>query len=201
MPGPSTHPDPPRLPRLSRRQALRSGALVSLAALGLGALLAVGRTRGYAIDPARRLAVLSGWQFVVVQHVARRVVAPDRPDDASIPTADGLDVAGFVDAWMALMPARVRRDLGRYIAVIEHVAPLGAGFTSRFTRLAPADQDAGLASLEASPVALLRAGFDGLKALILMGYYRDARAWPIVGYDGPLVGRPASGWTASGDRP
>jgi hypothetical protein len=180
---------------------LRAGALVAAATIGAGAVLAAVRTRGYVVDPGRRLVAMSAWQFVVAQHVARRIVAPDQPDDPTIPTPDALDVAGFVDGWMARLPARVRRDLGRFFAVIEHVAPLGAGFASRFTRLGPADQDAVLASLEASSVDLLRAGFDGVKALVLMGFYRDARAWGIVGYDGPLVGRPAEGWRAPGAQP
>jgi gluconate 2-dehydrogenase subunit 3-like protein len=175
---------------------------LSLALLGAGTALAVVRTRGYAVEPGRRLVAMSAWQLVVVQHAARRIVAPDRADDPSIPTPDVLDVAGFVDGWMARLPAPVKRDLGRMLAVIEHAAPLAAGFASRFTRLAPPEQDRVLASLEASPVDLLRAGFDGLKALVLMGYYRDARAWAIVGYDGPLVARPPEGWTAAarGDR-
>jgi len=201
MPGPPTNREPSQPSRLTRRQLLRAGALAAAATLGAGALLAAVRTRGYVVEPGRRLVAMSAWQFVVAQHVARRIVAPDRPDDPTIPTADAVDVAGFVDAWMARLPPRVRRDLGRLFAVIEHVAPLGAGFASRFTRLAPADQDAVLASLEASSIDLLRAGFDGLKALVLMGFYRDARAWGVVGYDGPLVGRPAGGWGAPGAEP
>ena len=46
-----------------------------------------------------------------------------------------------------------------------------------------------LASLESSSQGLLRGGFDGLKSLVFMGYYRDARTWKIVGYAGPFVGR------------
>jgi hypothetical protein len=80
------------------------------------------------------------------------------------------------------------------MAYLEHVAPLAVGLVSRFTALSPAAQDRVLASLERSPYDLLRAGFDGLKALVFMGYYRDARTWGIVGYDGPLVRRPEGGW-------
>ncbi len=61
-------------------------------------------------------------------------------------------------------------------------------------RLPPGAQDRVLASLEASSHDLLRAGFAGLKALVYIGYYRDVRTWGIVGYDGPLVGRPEGGW-------
>jgi hypothetical protein len=140
---------------------------------------------------------MSTWQWAVVEHAARRITAADRPEGGPgsvVPTSDEVDVAGFVDGWVARMPERVRRDLGRFLAYLEHVAPVGAGHLTRFTRL-PADaQDRVLASLEASSQPLLRAGFEGLKSLAFIGYYRDARTWSIVGYDGPLVGRPEGGW-------
>jgi hypothetical protein len=190
-PGPGGESEtPPR--RLSRRRVFQVAAG---AALALGGLAAAVRTRGYRIPAGRRLATLSVWQFVVVQHAARRIAAPDRVGDASIPTADDVDVAGFVDGWLSRMQSRVRRDFGRFLAYVEHVAPLREGLGSRFSRLAPEDQDRVLAAAEASSSDLLRAGFDGLKSLCLMGYYRDARAWSITGYDGPLVGRPPQGWS------
>jgi hypothetical protein len=169
---------------------LRAGAAVLVVG---GMALAVARTRGYGAPP-RRLAALSAWQFAVVEHAARRIAAPDRIGDPSIPSADDVDVAGFVDAWVFRMSARVQRDLGRFLAYLEHVAPLRAGFVSRFTRLAAAEQDRVLASIETSSSDLLRAGFDGIKSLVFVGYYRDARTWAIAGYDGPLVGRPEGGW-------
>jgi hypothetical protein len=177
--------------KVSRRRVV--GALFAGLVLG-GSALAFVRTRGYAVGPGRRLVVLAPWQFVVVEHAARRIVAPDRPGDGGIPTADDVDVAGFVDGWVARLPERVQRDLGRFLAYVEHMAPIGAGFASRFTRLASADQDTVLASIEASSSDLLRAGFDGLRSLVFLGYYRDARTWRILGYDGPLVNRPPGGW-------
>jgi hypothetical protein len=176
---------------MSRRRLL--GTVAAALVLGGGAIALV-RTRGYTLSGDRKLAAFAPWQFVVVQHAARRIVAPDRTDDASIPRADDLDVAGFVDAWVARLPDAVRRDLGHFLGYLEHLAPVGAGFASRFTRLAPAEQDRVLASLEASSADLLRAGFDGLRSLVFLGYYRDARTWKIVGYDGPLLGRPPRGW-------
>jgi hypothetical protein len=112
-----------------------------------------------------------------------------------------VDVVGFVDGYVAHLPAAIRRDLQRAFAMLEHLAPFGAGFTSRFTRLEAGDQDKVLAALESSPVDLLRGAFDGLKALVFMGYYRDPRTWTIVAYDGPLVNRPDAGWNARGARP
>jgi hypothetical protein len=155
------------------------------------------RSRGYSVPAGQRLLTLSPWQFVVVQHAARRIAAPDHADDASIPTADVLDVAGFVDGWVARMRPGVRRDFGRFLAYVEHLAPVRVGYASRFTRLDSAAQDRVLAATEASSSDLLRAGFDGLKSLVLMGYYRDQRTWGIVGYDGPRVGRPPNGWQGS----
>lgn len=168
-------------------------AIAGVLVLGGGALAYV-RTRGYELPPGRVLVSLSPWQLIVVQHAARRIVAPDRPGDASIPTADDLDVAAFVDGWMDKADRGTRRDFGRFLAVLEHLAPVGLGLSARFTRLGEADQDRVLASLEASSNDLLRAGFDGLRSLVFFGYYRDARTWGLLGYDGPLVNRPAEGW-------
>lgn len=178
-----------RFPRRRLLKAAVAGALL----LGAGAAAAV-RTSGYAVPPGRKLTWMSPWQFVVFQHAARRIAAPDRAGDATIPSADDLDVAGFADGWIARMPAAVRRDLGRFLAYLEHLAPVGSGYASRFTRLSPADQDRVLAGVEASSSDPLRAGFEGLKSLVFMGYYRDPRTWALIGYDGPLQNRPEGGW-------
>ncbi len=171
-------------------------ALVTSAVVAAGSTLAVFRTRGYDLPPerARALVCLSPWQFIFVTHLARRIAAPDRPGDPAIPTTDEVDVAGFLDGYVARMPAPLRRDLFRAFAYVEHVAPLRLGLTGRFTRLALEDQDRVLAATESSGQDLLRGAFDGLKSLVFMGYYRDARTWKILGYEGPLVHRPAGGW-------
>jgi hypothetical protein len=174
-----------------RRRFLKGAALALLAS---GSAVAIVRTRGYVLPAGRSLSGLSVWQFVVVQHAARRIAAPDRPGDPSILSADDTDVAGFVDAWVARMHPGVRRDLGRFLGYLEHLAPVAVGMGSRFSRLGPEDQDRVLAAVEASSNDLLRAGFDGIKSLVFMGYYRDPRTWSIMGYDGPMVGRPPQGW-------
>jgi hypothetical protein len=176
---------------LSRRWLLQAAGAVLV--LG-GSIIAVTRTRGYAVPAGRSLAVLAPWQFVVVQHAARRIAAPDRESAPPIPSADDLDVAAFVDGWTARLPGRLRRDLGRFLGYLEHVAPVGAGFVARFTRLAADEQDRVLSSVQSSSSDLLRAGFDGLRSLVFLGYYRDPRTWRAIGYEGPLVGRPQAGW-------
>ena len=166
------------------------------AILVAGSAVAFVRTRGYAVSPEReaKLESLSPWQLIVLEHAARRIAAPDR-ESRQIPSPDDVDVAGYVDAYIARMPATVRRDLLRFFAYVEHLAPIAAGFGSRFTRLGPDDQDRVLSRIEASDETLLRGGFAGLKALVFMGYYRDPRTWKILGYDGPRVMRPLGGWS------
>jgi hypothetical protein len=171
----------------TRRKLLVGGAL-----LVLGSAVAVVRTRGYELPAGRKLVALAPWQFLVVEAVARRIAARDR-DDA--PTPDDVDVAGFIDRYVAEMAAPLRRDLGRMFGYIEHVAPVASGHSSRFTRLSGDAQDEVLRGLESSASDLLRGGFEGVKALVFMGYYRDARTWQILGYEGPLVNRPQGGWT------
>ena len=157
-------------------------------------MLAVIRTRGYPPPAGVRLISLSTAQFAVLQHASRRIVAPDRVGDSSIPSPDDLAVAPFIDGLLARMPERARRDLGRFLLYVEHLAPIAAGSIDRFTRLGPEGQDRVLASVQTSSNDLLRAGFDGLRSLVFWAYYRDPRTWAIIGYDGPLVGRPATGW-------
>jgi hypothetical protein len=165
------------------KAAIASGAIAAL-----GGAVALVRSRGYAGGPA--LASLEPWQYAVVQHLARRVCAADAPD---VVTPDEADVAGFVDGYVATMPSKLRRDLMRFLLFVEQLAPIGAGMATRYTRLAPEEQDRVLASLEASTSDLLRGGFDAVKALLFMGYYRDPRTWSILGYEGPLVPPAAPG--------
>jgi len=129
----------------------------------VGSGLAFFRTTGYAVPKTIELEAISGWQWVFVTHVARRIAAADRPDDPSIPSPDEVDVAGFIDGYVARMPAALRRDLLRAFTYVEHVAPLGLGYLSRFTRLSPAEQDKVLAlchAVGASTYVNLSGGVD-----------------------------------------
>jgi hypothetical protein len=177
------------LPRFPRRKLLLGGLGLGLGVAGTMAALV--RTSGYIVPAGVTLASLTPWEWLVVRALARRVCAADRE---GVVTPDETDVVGFVDAYTGKMPRRMRRDLGRFLGVIEHVAPLSAGTTTRFSDLGPAEQDRVLSSLEASDNDLFRGGWAGLKSLLFMGYYRDPRTWAVLGYDGPLVRRPEGGW-------
>ncbi len=170
--------------RVHRRRFL---ATLGGALLAAGSAAAVVRTRGYDLpaERASKLRALAPWQVVVFDAVARRVAAPDVPDE--VPGTDEVGVTDFVDGYIAGMHPALRRDCLRLIGFVEHIAPLLARMGSRFTRLSPADQDTVLAKLESHDQGLLRGAFAGLKSLVFMGYYRDPRTWKIIGYTGPLV--------------
>lgn len=175
----------PAAPRLSRRALLRAGAGLALA---LASGVALVRRSGYEISATDRdrLVALRPAEYVVVRALARRVCAADR---AGVVSPDETDVAGFVDAYVSRMAPKMRRDLLRFLSYVEQVAPATVGFASRFSFLGDDEQDAVLRSIEASRVGLLRGGFEGVKALLFMGYYRDPRTWSILGYGGPMVSR------------
>jgi hypothetical protein len=168
----------------------RRKLIVGAAMLGTASVIGALRSRGYDVPAAkaRDLVSLQPWQFVVLTHLARRLAAPDA-NDGSVPTPDEVGVAEFVDAHIATMRPKMRKDLLGFFGLVEHVLPLSSGYVSRFTQL-PADaQDDVLRALEASNRDLLRGAFQGVKSLVFMGYYRDPRTWTVLGYEGPWVAK------------
>src|SRR6476659_3585799 len=132
---------------LTRRGSLRAGVAGSVL---LGGAAIVGRSlSGYHLDEsvARRLRSLSPKEYLVMQAVARRVLASDG-DDA--PTPDSVDVAGAVDAYIAKLPAAVQRDVRALLQLVEHGSSLFRLSATRFTHMAPAEQDATLADWQRS---------------------------------------------------
>lgn len=184
---------------LGRRRFVRLG-VGGAALLGLGGLLAH-ETSGYelAADEAAALYALSPKELLIVRALAARLLRPDEPapGEAPFPDPTELRVAEAVDELVARLDDANRSDLKRLLHAVEHAVPLTAGFTSRFTRLEGDDQDAVLAAMETSSIGLLRGAFQTLKGLCAMPYYASALAWAPLGYDGPLVGRPAEGWVAA----
>jgi hypothetical protein len=169
---------------VSRRKWLGS-LLIGGALAAVGGAVAMVRTSSYEAPAAANLKVLAPWQFVVVRAVARRIVAADRDDGVLSP--DDAGVAEFVDGYLDAMRPALRRDFLRLLGYTEHVAPLASGYFQRFTDLSPPHQDDVLRALEASRFDQLRAGFQALKSIVVMGYYRDPRTFAILGYGGPLV--------------
>ncbi len=160
---------------LSRRSILIGSGVGVLA----GAAAAAGiRFSGYDVVPSitSQLSSLAPWQGLVLSAFATRV----------LPTGAPFDLA-FVDRYMTTLHPTDQRDMGVLIGYLEHLAPVAGGNVRRFTNLPPGEQDAVLSGLEASRINLLRAGFQGLRAIVFMSYYRTPLAWRAIGYDGPIV--------------
>ena len=169
---------------LTRRGFLRAGIAGTLL---LGGAVVVGRSlSGYRLDDAtaKRLRALSPKEYLVMQAVARRVLAADG-DDA--PSPDAVDVAGAVDAYVAKLPAAVQRDVRALLQLVEHGSSFFRGRVARFTHLSPAEQDATLADWQRSSLTVRRRGFQALRTLAFVGYWRDDRTWPLIGYSGPML--------------
>ncbi len=164
---------------ISRRRFLRT-SLLSAAALGVAGL--VGRhLSGYTLDGklAERLRVLSPKEYLILSAVARRVLCGDAAD---APDADTVEAALQADIYLRQVPAPLSADVRALLQLFEHTASA----TSRFTHLSPERQDQVLAAWQSSGLALKRQGFQALRSLCFMGYYRDPRTWPLLGYSGPL---------------
>lgn len=186
---------------IGRRSFLRrtARAAAALAVLGTGSAIAILRTTGYQVDPARaaRLRALSGWQLAVVDALLARLLAPDVPwgTEGAPPTPAEVGAAEFIDAYMAEADPPTRRDLRALLTLLEHGYPLMCGERHRFTALDGGAQDRVLQAMERSHLDAMRGCFGAIKSLAMMAYYRDPRTWGVLGYDGPLERRPEGGWT------
>jgi hypothetical protein len=81
----------------------------------------------------------------------------------------------------------MQRELRALLQLVEHGATVFRGAATRFTRMSPAEQDATLRDWERSSLTLRRRGFQGLRTLCFLGYWRDDRTWPLIGYTGPML--------------
>lgn len=173
---------------VSRRRFLRVGIAGGLV-LGAGGIFAW-QTSGYDVPDSvrRRLRYLSPKEYRVVEAAAEQLV---RTTDAAFPPPGEVETALTFDALLEGLEPFDRRDVGRLLQLLEHALPTWAGQPGRFTRLASEERDAVLEAMRTSERELIRAGFEGLKSLVVLAYFRHERTWPALEYAGPIVARPA----------
>lgn len=103
-----------------------------------------------------------------------------------VPEMTELDEAGWtrvertVEHALAQRPARMRRQIGLFMTIINHLPRLRYGRS--FTALDAARRAAVIDVLQHAPVLLLRRGVWGLRTLVLMGYYTLDATMTAVGY-------------------
>lgn len=114
---------------------------------------------------------------------------------AMIPEAVALDTAAWIEAEaiiaraLAARPARVRRQLGVFLRLLDVIAVVRHG--RRLVGLEPYDRGRLLESLSKSRLILLRRGIWGVRTLAFMGYYARPGAGGAIGYRAS-----AGGWSA-----
>jgi hypothetical protein len=119
---------------------------------------------------------LSEGQVAFILHVAARIV----PAVAGLDDARRQGFVAIVSKALADRPRKIQRQFALFLGIVRWAPVLRFGAT--FDRLRPERQDAVLRWLLDAPVAKLRGGFWGLRALAFMGYYGQPEVWPTLHY-------------------
>jgi hypothetical protein len=168
---------------LDRRRFLK-GSVGGVALLGLGSLLPAGCT-SYPKPPPSML-FFTAKEYAVVNQVAVRVLGAY----GEVGGEDGqIDVASRLDGWLAGWDAEAKQQIRLLLRVFEHGTYLFDLQRRRFTKLSEDAQDRYLAGWMNSTLGARRIVFRALKALAAAGFYGDQRAWDVLGYEGPWLGR------------
>jgi hypothetical protein len=171
-----------RLATTRRRFLLLSGTGAALAALGRLPAAAASAA------PASGAAFFADAERGVLAAVCERIVDTGEPE---APTAREAGAVERIEALCAGLDPALSGPLPLLLRAVEWGPFLFDGRFARFTRLAPAEQDASLRGWMTSRLALRRLGFEALRNLAFLGYYASEKTWPWIGYAGPLLGRSA----------
>lgn len=163
---------------LTRRRLLQTGFGGALL-LAFGSVLPSGCARYSPVESSLRF--LTRKEYAVVTQAAVRILG--LPDEAR----EGL--GGFIDGLLADLPPTSQGQARLMLRVVEHGTHLFDLKPRRFTRLAPAEQDAYLRGWMESTLGARRVIFRALKTLAALGYYAQTQSFPEIGYDGPWLGR------------
>ena len=121
-----------------------------------------------------------------VRETFRAIAATVVPEAASLDDDAWEEVERLVESTLAPRPAAIRRQLQLLIRAIDLIPLVRYG--RRFRALDPARRTRVLASLQGSPLLLLRRGFWGLRTLAFLGYYARPEARAEIGYRAALRG-------------
>jgi hypothetical protein len=161
---------------VSRRGFLR-GVAGGTAAIAVASVLPAGCAPAYPDRRAdgRTLEVLTPKEYAVARAAAEAMLVdvPVSPDD----------VAGSIDAELALVGEPIVTDMKTVLSLMEH-GPLLSFRRKRFTALTPADRREVLEDWATSRYNLRRAAFQALKGFILFFAYIDDSTRSLTGFDG-----------------
>jgi hypothetical protein len=165
---------------LDRRTFLRLAGLA--AASGVLPAGCAGVPDPYTPSPGTPLVVLSPRAYATLTAAAMRIVGAE---GAALIRRRVVDVGRTADDLLARNP-RLALPLGRALVVLEFgIWPVCAKLRP-FTSLDGPAQDAVLADLAGSGIALKRALFGGVRSIALTTFYGAAASAALTGYPGPF---------------
>jgi hypothetical protein len=169
----------------SRRGFLRlAGASAGLTALA-GLRVAPGAAR--AAEPPDAPRFFDDDETAILTAVLERVVDSGHPDAPRV--ADTRAVAGVEALCRGLAP-ELQRQVRWLLQGMEY-GPIVFDLTfTRFTRMSAEERDASLRAWSTSRFGLRRLAFTAMRNLCFLAWYSQEETWPLIGYAGPLVGRP-----------
>ncbi len=112
--------------------------------------------------------------------VFRAVVTTIVPESADLDEQGWRDLDAVVEALLRGRPAPLLRQLRLFLGLIQWLPVVRYG--RPFTRLRPAARARVLAHLQSDPIQKVRAGFWGLRTIVLAGYYARPEAARAIGY-------------------
>jgi len=165
----------------TRRRLLQIGAVsgVAVALGGVGLALQAGTTHA----PNGPLRAVDAREYSVLWAFAERI-APKNPP---FPAAHEVDVAGKVDALLAMMDPASTAEVRLLLRLLDNALAglLLDGRFRTFTACSEDEQDRILEGWRTSRLAARRMGFTALRKLVAGAYYGSPELYPILGYAGP----------------
>ena len=170
-------------PSATRRGFLRLvGSTAALATLAqLRALPAAAAAR---VEGAARF--FNTTETEILTQVMERMVDTGLAD---APRVRDTRAVASVDALCAGLDPRATDLLPLLLRAFEYGPILFDLRFSRFTRLSDAEQDESLAGWMKSRIGLRRTAFLAMRNLCFVGWYSQQETWPLIGYEGPLLGK------------
>lgn len=115
-----------------------------------------------------------------LQPILRAIAETVIPDAATLDARGWEDLEHTVSTALARRSAAMQRQFAFFVRAIEWLPLFRYG--RRFSALDAVRRTRILASLERSPLLLLRRGFWGLRTLLYMGYYTRPETGAALGY-------------------
>jgi len=114
------------------------------------------------------------------RRVLRAAAGAIVPETATLDEPGWAEFERLITLTLRDRPAGLRRRLHLFLRAVEWLPVLR--YRGRFSSLAPEQRAQFLSWLENHPVLLVRNGFWGLRALVLLGYYGQPEITREIGY-------------------